>query len=161
RRHELGIIVDIVPNHMAIGHENAWWVDVLANGRESRYAKYFDIDWNSPRADLRGKILLPILARPLREVVDAGEITLAYDSDRGCFVMRYFDHVLPIAANTSDDALPAFNPSSQGGRGRLHAFLRRQHYQLAWWRAANEEINWRRFFDINDLAAIRVEDDEV
>ena len=159
RQHELGIIVDIVPNHMAIGHDNAWWMDVLAKGPESRYAKYFDIDWNSPRADLRGKILLPILARPLREVVDAGEIKLGYDSDR--FVMRYFNHVLPIAANTSEAALAAFNPSPQGERERLHALLRQQHDQLAWWRAANEEINWRRFFDINDLAAIRVEDDEV
>jgi (1->4)-alpha-D-glucan 1-alpha-D-glucosylmutase len=87
RRYELGIIVDIVPNHMAIGNENAWWMDVLAKGRESRYAKYFDIDWNSPRADLRGKILLPILPRRLCEVLDAGEITLAFDSERGCFLI--------------------------------------------------------------------------
>jgi (1->4)-alpha-D-glucan 1-alpha-D-glucosylmutase len=163
RRHELGIIVDVVPNHMAVGNENAWWIDVLAKGRESRYARYFDIDWNSPRADLRGKILLPILARPLREVLDAGEIMLAYDSQQSCFVMRYFDHVLPIAANTSlaEDPVTAFNPSSQGGRERLHDLLQRQHYRLAWWRRAGDEINWRRFFDINDLAAIRVEDDEV
>jgi malto-oligosyltrehalose synthase len=163
RRYELGIIVDIVPNHMATGNENAWWMDVLAKGRESRYAKYFDIDWNSPRADLRGKILLPILARPLCEVLNAGEITLSRDSERDCFVIRYFDHVLPIAANTSltADPLGAFNPSSPSGRERLRALLQRQHYRLAWWRRASEEINWRRFFDINDLAAIRVEDDEV
>ncbi len=163
RRYELGIIVDIVPNHMAADNENAWWMDVLAKGCESRYAKYFDIDWNSPRANLRGKILLPILGRRLCEVLDAGEITLAYDSERGCFVMRYFDHVLPIAANASltENPLAAFNPSSVGGRERLHALLQRQHYRLAWWRTAGEEINWRRFFDINDLAAIRVEDDEV
>ena len=160
RRYELGIIVDIVPNHMATGNENAWWMDVLAKGRESRYAKYFDIDWNSPRAHLRGKILLPILGRPLCEVLDAGEITLAYDSERGRFIMRYFDHVLPIATNTSEDLVAAFNPSSQGSRERLRALLRRQHYRLACWRTASEEINWRRFFDINDLVAIRVEDDE-
>jgi (1->4)-alpha-D-glucan 1-alpha-D-glucosylmutase len=163
RRYDLGVIVDIVPNHMAIGHENAWWMDVLAKGRESRYAKYFDIDWNSPTADLRGKILLPILGRPLGEVIDAGEITLAYNSERGCFVIRYFDHVLPIAANTlsTEDTATVFNPSSQGGRERIHALLQRQYYRLASWRAANQEINWRRFFDINDLAGIRVEDDEV
>ena len=161
RRCELGIIVDIVPNHMATGNENAWWMDVLAKGRESRYAKYFDIDWNSPGADLRGKILLPILGRPLCEVLDAGEITLSYDSKRGRFVIRYFDHVLPIAANTSEDLVAAFNPSSQGSRERFRALLRRQHYRLAWWRTASEEINWRRFFDINDLVAIRIEDDEV
>jgi (1->4)-alpha-D-glucan 1-alpha-D-glucosylmutase len=161
RRYELGIIVDIVPNHMATGNENAWWMDVLAKGRKSRYAKYFDIDWNSPGADLRGKILLPILGRPLCEVLDAGEITVAYDSERGRFVIRYFDHVLPIAANTSGDLVAAFNQSSQGSRERFRALLRRQHYRLAWWRTASEEINWRRFFDINDLVAIRIEDDEV
>ena len=163
RRHELGIIVDIVPNHMAIGNENTWWMDVLAKGRESRYAKYFDIDWNPPQADLRGKILLPILARPLCEVLDAGEIAFAFDSERGCFAVRYFDHVLPIAAGTllTDDPIRTFKPSSAGGRERFYALLQRQHYRLAWWRTARDEINWRRFFDINDLAAIRVEDDEV
>jgi (1->4)-alpha-D-glucan 1-alpha-D-glucosylmutase len=163
RRYQLGIIVDIVPNHMAVGKENAWWMDVLAKGRASRYAKYFDIDWDSPRADLRRKVLLPILGRPLCEVVDAGEITLAYDSERSCFVLRYFDHVLPIAANTllTEDPLAVFNRFSLGGRERLYALLQRQHYRLAWWRTASNEINWRRFFDINDLAAIRVEDDEV
>jgi (1->4)-alpha-D-glucan 1-alpha-D-glucosylmutase len=162
RRYELGIIVDIVPNHMAIGNENPWWMDVLAKGRESRYAKYFDIDWHPPRADLRGKILLPILARPLCEVLDAGEIAFAFDSERGCFAVRYFDHVLPIAAETLvTDPIAAFNPSSVDGRERFCALLQRQHYRLAWWRTASDEINWRRFFDINELAAIRVEDDEV
>ena len=73
RRHELGIIVDIVPNHMAIGNENAWWMDVLARGRDSRYAKYFDIDWDSPSIDLRGKVLLPVLGRPLGEVLGFGQ----------------------------------------------------------------------------------------
>ena len=74
RRHDLGLIVDIVPNHMAIGSENSWWMDVLARGRDSRYAKYFDIDWDSPRHDLRGKVLMPILGRPYGEALDAGEI---------------------------------------------------------------------------------------
>jgi (1->4)-alpha-D-glucan 1-alpha-D-glucosylmutase len=163
RRYEMGIIVDIVPNHMAIGNENVWWMNVLAEGRESRYAKFFDIDWNSPRADLPGKILLPILGRPLCEVLDAGEITLAYDSERGCFVVQYFDHVLPVAANAAlmENPLQTFDSSSQVGRERLHALLQGQHYELAWWRTASDQINWRRFFDINDLAAIRVEDDEV
>jgi len=163
RRHELGIIVDIVPNHMAIGNENTWWMDVLARGRESRYAKYFDIDWDSPRIDLRGKVLLPVLGRPLGEVLDAGEITFAYDPERGNFVIRYFDHVFPIAANAcfTDNSVAPFNLASPAGREQLRDLLERQHYRLAWWRTANEEINWRRFFDINELAAIRVEDDEV
>jgi malto-oligosyltrehalose synthase len=163
RRHELGIIVDIVPNHMAIGKENTWWMDVLARGRESRYAKYFDIDWDSPRVDLRGKVLLPVLGRPLGEVLDAGEITFAYDPERGNFVIRYFDHILPIAANSfsADNSGAALNLISPAGREQLQDLLERQHYRLAWWRTANEDINWRRFFDINELAAIRIEDDEV
>src|SRR5262249_30307704 len=76
---------------------------------------------------------------------------------------RYFDHVFPIAADDAvTSAAPAdFDPSSPGGREMLHALLERQHYRLAWWRTANDEINWRRFFDINELAALRVEDDEV
>src|SRR5690242_6725064 len=143
RRYELGILVDIVPNHMAIGNESAWWMDVLAQGRESRYAKYFDIDWNPARADLRGKVRLPILARPLCEVLGAGEIAFAFDSERDCFTVRYFDHVLPIAPQTlvSEDPITAFNPSSAGGRERFYALLQRQHYRLAWWRTARDEIN--------------------
>src|SRR5437763_14003120 len=87
RRYELGIIVDIVPNHMAIGNENAWWMDVLAKGRESRYAKYFDIDWNLPSDDLRGKILLPIFWRPVYDVVTDVELTLRYVSRHSQFVV--------------------------------------------------------------------------
>jgi (1->4)-alpha-D-glucan 1-alpha-D-glucosylmutase len=163
RRHDLGLMVDIVPNHMAIGSENAWWMDVLARGRESRYAKYFDIDWDSPRYDLRDKVLMPILGRSYSEELDAGEITFAYDHSLGSFVIRYFDHIFPVAANEvfADDAVAKFNVASPGGRERLHNLLERQHYRLVWWRSANDQINWRRFFDINELAAIRVEDDEV
>ena len=77
----LGLIVDIVPNHMAVGHANAWWFDVLAHGQASRYAPYFDIDWNTEDEALRGKVLLPVLGRPLREALAAGEITLAREPD--------------------------------------------------------------------------------
>jgi len=164
RRHELGLIVDIVPNHMAIGGGNRWWMDVLARGRDSRYAKYFDVDWRPPNPDLRGKLLLPVLGRPYGEVLQAGEITLGRaDDDPAAFAVRYFDHVFPIAAGSlaADAALADFDPASTRGRTRLHELLEQQHYRLAWWRVADDEINWRRFFDINELAALRVEDDEV
>jgi (1->4)-alpha-D-glucan 1-alpha-D-glucosylmutase len=163
RRHELGLIVDIVPNHMAVGSSNRWWMDVLARGRESRYAKYFAIDWNPPNSDLRGKLLLPVLGRPYGEALDSGEITLTRGDDASAFIVRYFDHVFPIAAGdiAADTALGDFDPAASQGRARLHELLERQHYRLAWWRLANDEINWRRFFDINELAALRVEDDEV
>ncbi len=163
RRQELGLIVDIVPNHMAIGSGNAWWMDVLACGQHSRFAKYFDIDWSPPNADLPGKVLLPVLGRPYGEALDAGEITLAREDDRSAPVIRYFDQVFPLAADEGlANAVPGeFDPASPRGRTLLHNLLERQHYRLAWWRTANDEINWRRFFDINDLAAIRVEDDDV
>ena len=64
RKHEMGLILDIVPNHMAVGDGNAWWMDVLARGRASHYAKYFDIDWAPSDPHLRGKVLLPVLAAP-------------------------------------------------------------------------------------------------
>jgi (1->4)-alpha-D-glucan 1-alpha-D-glucosylmutase len=163
RRHELGLIVDIVPNHMAVGSGNRWWMDVLARGRGSRYAKYFDIDWEPPNSDLRGKLLLPVLGRPYGEALESGEITLARGDDASAFIVRYFEHAFPIAAGdlAADAALGDFDPAAPQGRARLHELLERQHYRLAWWRLANDAINWRRFFDINELAALRVEDDEV
>ena len=162
RRHDLGLIVDIVPNHMAVGNGNTWWLDVLTRGRGSRYAKYFDIDWTPPDAQLRDKVLLPILGRPYGEALAAGEITLAIGKAQQP-VVRYFDHEFPLAADSGiDNNSPAhFAPSSTEGRKLLHGLLEQQHYRLAWWRCANDEINWRRFFDINELAAIRIEDDEV
>jgi (1->4)-alpha-D-glucan 1-alpha-D-glucosylmutase len=163
RRHELGLIVDIVPNHMATGSENAWWMEALRHGRSSAYAHYFDIDWEPPNRDLAGKILLPILGRPYGEALEAGEITLGRDTERSKFVIRYFDHLFPLAPGQTLDeaALRDFDAGSAHGRERLHALLERQHYRLAWWRTANDEINWRRFFDINELVALRVEDEDV
>jgi (1->4)-alpha-D-glucan 1-alpha-D-glucosylmutase len=164
RRHGMGIIVDIVPNHMAVGSGNAWWMDVLARGQNSRYAKYFDIDWEPNDQEMRGKVLLPILGRPYSDALTAGEITLQADDPQNLFV-RYFDHIFPLAAESAEAVTAAshaaFDPASAAGRQRLHALLEAQHFRLAWWRSANDKINWRRFFDINELAAIRVEDDEV
>jgi (1->4)-alpha-D-glucan 1-alpha-D-glucosylmutase len=164
RRNGLGIILDIVPNHMAIGSNNRWWMDVLARGRKSRFAKYFDIDWTPDNPHLRGKVALPILSRPYGQALAAGEITVRCDKN-GPALVRYFDHSLPLAA-ASDPTLAQppyrdFDPASAEGRERLSKLLDSQHYRLMWWRSANDEINWRRFFDINELAAIRVEDDEV
>jgi (1->4)-alpha-D-glucan 1-alpha-D-glucosylmutase len=164
RRHEMGLIVDVVPNHMAVGSDNVWWMDVLARGRDSRYAEYFDIDWAPDNPHLRDKVLLPILGRPYGEALAAREITLHGDT-----FIQYFDHKFPVAAGGLDVAgepsslssASAFDPASSAGRERLHGLLEEQHYRLAWWRSANDEINWRRFFDINELAALRVEDDEV
>jgi malto-oligosyltrehalose synthase len=163
RQHEMGLIVDIVPNHMAVGPGNAWWMDVLAHGRNSRYAKFFDIDWDVDDPRLRGKVFLPILGRPYGEALAAGELTVHRGSATP--TLHYFDHVFPLATESIDavkkSESAAFDPASAAGRQHLHGLLEAQHYRLAWWRSANDEINWRRFFDINELAAMRVEDDDV
>jgi (1->4)-alpha-D-glucan 1-alpha-D-glucosylmutase len=123
----LGLILDIVPNHMAADTANAWWADVLRHGRTSGFARFFDIDWDSG-----DKVLLPILGRPLDEVLAAGE--LRRDGDAFC----YFSHRLPAV---------------DGG-------VEKQHWRLAWWRSAGDRINWRRFFDINELVCLRMEEPE-
>jgi malto-oligosyltrehalose synthase len=158
----LGLIVDIVPNHMAVGAGNAWWFDVLKHGTASRYARYFDIDWDAEDSELRGKVLLPALGKPLHEVIDAGEIALAHAGDG--IAARYFTHVFPISNRHREEierlGLPAFDPKTHEGRQRLVALLQDQNYRLASWRVANDEINWRRFFDINELVGLRMENPE-
>jgi (1->4)-alpha-D-glucan 1-alpha-D-glucosylmutase len=161
----LGVIVDIVPNHVAVGEKNPWWVDVLCYGHASRYAHYFDIDWEPLDQTMHGKILIPVLGRPYGKALAEGEITLAYNAFADCYELRYFHHVFPIAPALRPDierkTLTAFDSKNAQGRKRLHELLELQNYRLAWWQTANDDINWRRFFDINELAALRVEDDEV
>src|SRR5215831_15218150 len=96
RQAGLGLIVDIVPNHMAVGAGNAWWWDVLQNGTASAYAHFFDIDWEPDDPQLRGKVLAPFLGRSCAEALAAGEITLAHEPERG-YVIKYFDHAFPVA----------------------------------------------------------------
>ena len=136
RDHGMGMIVDIVPNHMAACLENAWWADVLRHGRASRFARFFDIDWEPEDPRLHGKVFLPILERPLDEAVAAGEIELGVGENGQS--LRYRGLLLPMVGRDLD----------------------RQAYRLGWWRTAGDRINWRRFFDINDLVCLRMEDDE-
>ncbi len=166
RRAGLGIVVDIVPNHMAAGGmRNPWWGDVLRHGQASRYAKFFDIDWNPPDPALRGKVLAPFLGEPYGEALQSGELRLACENDTASPLIRYYDTSFPIrredVAEIAASPLGAYDPATHTGRERLHRLLERQHYRLAWWRSAGDEINWRRFFDINGLAALRIEDPEV
>ncbi|BCJ41748.1 malto-oligosyltrehalose synthase [Actinoplanes ianthinogenes] len=134
RKAGLGLVLDIVPNHagVAVPKVNPTWWDVLKHGRESRYASFYDIDWS------RGRILLPVLADepdPLEK--------LTVDGDE----LAYFDKRYPIADGTGD-----------GSPREVHD---RQHYELVNWTRGDSEINYRRFFAITDLAALRVEDPEV
>jgi (1->4)-alpha-D-glucan 1-alpha-D-glucosylmutase len=94
---QMGLIADIVPNHMGIaGGHNAWWFDILEWGRHSTYARYFDVDWHSPDPALRGKVLAPCLGAPYGEELVAGRIMLSFDPVQGRFIARYADHRFPI-----------------------------------------------------------------
>jgi (1->4)-alpha-D-glucan 1-alpha-D-glucosylmutase len=218
----LGQVLDIVPNHMAItGSLNSWWWDTLENGTFSRYAPYFDIEWNAPEERLRNKILLPILEDHSGRVIEAGKLTLK--RTEGSFVLRYHNHTFPVApesvsellescaqragstelsfladalahlrqtiaqtdwaglnthhrnkemirrlltrlcleqpeiAAAIDEGIAALNADFD----RLDALVLRQNYRLSRWRTAATEIVYRRFFDINSLVGVRVEDDFV
>ncbi|HVT53097.1 MAG TPA: malto-oligosyltrehalose synthase [Dongiaceae bacterium] len=147
RRHDMGLIVDIVPNHMAATAENPWWWDVLLHGRSSRYATFFDIDWEDPDPELHGKLLLPVLGDRLDACIARGEIKL--DRERGAPILRYFDQRFPI------------DPATIAGSEALPHLLQRQHYRLSHWREAAWRIDWRRFFDINQLVALCVDREAV
>lgn len=133
RRLGMGVLVDIVPNHVGVAtpSEDPWWWDVLRLGRESEHANAFDVDW----AAGDGRILIPVVGDD-----DEDAITIAV-SDSGKGEVRYHDQRFPLAPGTTT--------------------LEEQHYELVNWRAADEDLNYRRFFAVNTLAAVRVEDPEV
>ena len=159
REHGMSLVVDIVPNHMGVGTQNAWWMDVLRNGRESRYANYFDIDWQAPDPLLRSRVLLPILGAGYDETLREGHLRLARRKDE--WVLRLYDDYLPLSpasvAGLGDDATARHDPKTDEGRAALHALVERQHYRLAFWKLASDMVNYRRFFDINELAGLRIE----
>ncbi|MBL8471820.1 MAG: malto-oligosyltrehalose synthase [Rhodocyclaceae bacterium] len=232
--HDMRQMVDVVPNHMGVmGADNAWWLDVLENGPAAKHAGFFDIDWQPLKAELRGKVLLPVLGDHYGKVLERGELKLAFDAERGQFSVHYYEHRFPLdprtyphilgtsgaapekaAPNPSDEAaalqslltafgrLPARSdtapekvaqrasdaesckralawmcarapgmaaridaclarlngtPGDGASFDALDALMREQAWRLAYWRVASDEINYRRFFDINDLAALRME----
>jgi (1->4)-alpha-D-glucan 1-alpha-D-glucosylmutase len=97
RRHDMGLLVDMVPNHMGVmGADNAWWMDVLENGPASAYAEYFDIEWAPIDPDLAGKVLVPVLGDHYGNVLGRGELRLAYEWQAGSFALWYHEHRFPI-----------------------------------------------------------------
>ncbi len=163
RQAGMGILLDIVPNHMSTDPENAWWRDVLALGRSSAWADWFDIDWEAPR--LEGKLLTPFLEKPYGEALRRGDIRLSHETGEGFYVAVHgvAYPLAPASKPTGGTAsvLAAHDPLEPSGRQRLHKLLERQHYRLAWWRCAAESINWRRFFEVSGLVGVRVEVDDV
>jgi (1->4)-alpha-D-glucan 1-alpha-D-glucosylmutase len=130
RAHGIGLIVDIVPNHMAADEENGWWWDVLKHGRESRFGNFFDIDWDA----LDGKVLLAVLGKRYREALESAEIKVGLD-ERGAPCVRYFGRHWPLRPEDRN-----INANEYQSVERLHALLERQHYRLAWWRTANAAV---------------------
>lgn len=97
RNHQMGLIVDIVPNHLGVmGNDNRWWLDVLENGPSAQFAAYFDIDWRPNRASLRNRLLVPVLGDPYGAVLERGEIQLRFDASRGEFSLHYHEHCFPV-----------------------------------------------------------------
>ncbi len=227
RDHGMGQLLDIVPNHLGVGPDNAFWYDVLENGPASHYATFFDIDWSpAGKRELQGKVLLPVLGDHYRATLGRGELGLVFDAEKGAFAVTYYEHRLPIDPRTYPMILEGLDPSEAGeqrgeirdlvtafgdlpgrdatdeqsvtirahdaaslkgglaalcarssevssaveervrrlnGEGfrALHPLLAAQAYRLAHWRVAGDEINYRRFFAVNDLAGVRVEDEDV
>lgn len=162
----MGLILDIVPNHMAAHPDNPWWYSVLQDGTASPFARWFDIQWDRP--GLRDTLLLPMLGSRYGVALGQGDIRLTHDGlDYG---LEVYGLGLPLAADSFPDKdgdegvaarLEAHDPASRQGRQALHELLQRQHYRLAWWQCAADQINWRRFFEISDLVGLCVERDEV
>ena len=206
REHEMGLILDIVSNHMAVGGaDNPWWLDLLEWGRLSPYSEFFDIQWHSPDPLLKGQLLMPFLGSDYGEALQSGALTLHFDADHGAFYVEHYEHRFPICprdyaailgtdeqlkplaerfsalayqddayaeaawlkqalAERATEVLPAieqrltqFDGRQPEGFQRLHQLLEQQAYRLASWRTAADDINWRRFFDVNELGGLRVE----
>jgi (1->4)-alpha-D-glucan 1-alpha-D-glucosylmutase len=135
REHGLTMLIDIVPNHVGVAKpaENPWWWDVLTHGEASRWAGHFDVDWGA------GPILLPVLDADEEKALTELSVT---DGE-----LRYYEHRFPVAPGT--------------GEGTAQEVHDRQHYRLVSWRRGAAELTYRRFFDVSDLAAVRVEDPAV
>jgi (1->4)-alpha-D-glucan 1-alpha-D-glucosylmutase len=232
RKLGLGVVLDIVPNHMAASIENPYWRDVLTYGPSSPFAGWFDIDWRMPEREMWGRVLVPVLGESLRRVLEHDQICVIWSDGR--FLVRYFDHNYPVdpatiamickfgmaelegqlggqnvaleklkdiltrlerlpklAARLRRKAKVDRNETEQWlaefaqiivqsprieqwaeetagrfgggeeGRQRLRKLLDAQSYRLVHWRDAARTINYRRFFDINELISIRQEDPQV
>ncbi len=153
----LDVMIDIVPNHMAtVVPANRWWWDILKHGLSSRYAGFFDVNWEPPVPSLKGKVLLGVLSDRYGRELESGRIALERRGDE--VVVRYHDDVFPVSPASLDGIAVE---SVERDLDAFDALLQRQHYRLAYWRTAQAEVNYRRFFTIHSLIGLRVEVDEV
>ena len=212
----LGQVLDIVPNHMALGMQNQYWWDVLENGQSSRYATWFDIDWRLVAMKLQNKILIPVLGNQYGHALTAGQILVEHNCER--FQVRYIDNLFPMAPRSlsillskaaeyakndtmsfiadsfsrlpspestdrevaterhqdktviygllkrlceeSPEAVAAIDQAVSElnvDYDALDQLLNQQQYRLAYWRMADHELGYRRFFDVNTLIGLRTE----
>lgn len=147
----MGVILDIVPNHMSTSLENAWWHDVIENGKDSRYAGYFDIDWSRP-------LTLPFLGDTFEAELENGNLTLGRDETTGKPVFSYFDCRYPLNPNTWAGKEDEILELDSAGIAALH---QAQSWRLMSWREAPRQLSWRRFFEITGLVGVKVEDQQV
>lgn len=148
----LGLILDIVPNHMAASLENPWWRDVVEHGEKSRYARHFDIDWSR-------RLTLPFLGDTFEKVLEAGEISVKPDPDTGKPAFAYYETFYPLnPATYPGNEATVLQTTDKAAIGELHD---KQPYRLMSWRDAPRDLSYRRFFEITGLAGVRVEDDTV
>ena len=148
----LGLILDIVPNHMAASLENPWWRDVIEHGEQSRYASYFDIDWSR-------RLTLPFLGDTFEAVLANGEISVQRDPQSGKPALAYFDNFYPLAPRTWQDreeAVLALRDAAE-----IAALHDQQPWRLMSWRDAPRDLSYRRFFEVTGLVGVRVEDKTV
>ncbi|MGM8569891.1 malto-oligosyltrehalose synthase [Enterobacter hormaechei subsp. hormaechei] len=138
----MGLILDIVPNHMSTSLENRWWRDVIEHGNKSRYAAYFDIDGSRP-------LTLPFLGDTFEAELERGAITLKRDSVTNSAALVYYDTAYPLNPGTYDESKSI---------AEIHAA---QSWRLMSWREAPKQLSWRRFFEITGLVGVRVEDEAV
>jgi (1->4)-alpha-D-glucan 1-alpha-D-glucosylmutase len=216
RQRNMGLILDIVSNHMAVGGgDNPWWLDLLEWGRLSPYGEFFDIQWHSADPLMEGQLLLPFLGSDYGVALQDGTLPLHFDAEHGAFYVQHYDHHFPICPKNYGELLkpderlnaeqteqlkfladrfaalsyqtdahslaiplqaelrelagdPAilhaiqrhistYDSLTTEGFQNLHHLLERQSYRLASWRTAADDINWRRFFDVNELGGLRVE----
>ena len=168
---DMGLVVDIVPNHMGIGPDNPYWDDLLARGEHSRFAHWFDIDW-TPRQGTRRRVVLPVLGDRIEQVLERGELAVrVIDGHTPRLVYGSLNFPIDGASLPPELQLAAFDPDStaemsalfsgSAGADRLRVLLDAQHYRLVDWRSQSRELNYRRFFDVNDLVALRMEDERV
>ncbi|EGQ5283967.1 malto-oligosyltrehalose synthase [Enterobacter hormaechei] len=138
----MGLILDIVPNHMSTSLENRWWRDVIEHGKKSRYAAYFDIDGSRP-------LTLPFLGDTFEAELERGAITLKRDSVTNSAALVYYDTAYPLNPGTYDESKSI---------AEIHEA---QSWRLMSWREAPKQLSWRRFFEITGLVGVRVEDEAV